>query len=257
MNHQGFEIREIESFGEIQQCIELQRVTWGMPDVDITPSRLFVIARHGGTPPLGAFALDGRLLGFLHTLSASFEGTPAYYSHMLAVEPTERDKGIGRALKLEQRLRALKSGIPLVVWTFDPLQSRNAHFNINRLGVVVRRYYENFYGAEHASVFDAGIGSDRLFAEWWVGSSRVERLVSGGRNEFEASGMVEIPSDINSIKGRSKDEAAAWRSKARNDIQEQLGFGRYVRGFVFDRERGISRYLFSDLTGLAHETGTN
>lgn len=241
----AFEIREIEGFDEIEECIALQRATWAMPDVDLTPARLFVVARHAGTPPIGAFGPDGRLLGFLHTLTAIYAGAPAFYSHMLAVDERHRDSGVGYALKLEQRRRALEAGVALVVWTFDPLQSRNAHFNINKLGVVVRRYVENFYGENHASVFDAGVGSDRLFAEWWVGSDRVRRVV-GGERPFAADveDMVEIPSDFSTIKRASLTEAVAWRQQTRRRFQRCLGRGLVATGLTRDGAAGLSHYRF-------------
>jgi predicted GNAT superfamily acetyltransferase len=242
-----FEIREIERFDEIEKCMDLQRRTWSMPDVDLTPPRLFVVARHAGTPALGAFRLDGGLVGFLHTLPARFAGIEAFYSHMLAVDEGLRDAGIGYALKLEQRRRALAMGVRLVVWTFDPLQSRNAHFNINKLGVVVRRYEENFYGEHHASVFDAGIGSDRVFAEWWVGSDRVERALAGDRVAAAgAPAVVEIPSDFNAVKRSSHEEALLWRLRTRERFQSCLSRGLGVVGLVRDPAAARSRYTFAD-----------
>ena len=248
-----FEIREIASFADIGQCVELQRSTWGMPEIDITPARLFVTARWAGTPPLGAFDASGRVVGFLHTIPARFGGTPSFYSHMLAVDERLRDTGIGFALKLEQRRRALADGVPLVVWTFDPLQSRNAHFNINKLGVVVRRYVENFYGEQHASVFDAGIGSDRVFAEWWVGSDRVERVLAGERRA--ATGLepfVEIPSDFAAIKRTGLEQALIWRLRTREQFQSRLSRDLAADGFVRDAESGTSRYIFEAAEAVAH-----
>jgi predicted GNAT superfamily acetyltransferase len=241
----AFEIREIDGFDDIERCIELQRATWAMPDVDLTPARLFVVARHAGTPPLGAFGPDGRLLGFLHTLSARYEGMPAFYSHMLAVDERDRDAGVGHALKLEQRRRALEAGVGLVVWTFDPLQSRNAHLNINKLGVVVRRYVENFYGENHASVFDAGIGSDRVFAEWWVGSERVRRALDGDAQVPDAAEAVEIPSDFNAVRRASLDDAVAWRERTRRSFQACLARGLVATALTRDGEAGTSSYRFT------------
>jgi predicted GNAT superfamily acetyltransferase len=250
----GYEIRDVTSFGDIEQCMRLQRTTWGLPDADITPSRLFIIARWAGTPPIGAFDADGRLVGFLHTIPARFAGTASYYSHMLAVDETLRDTGIGYALKLEQRRRAIADGVPLVVWTFDPLQSRNAHFNINKLGCVVRRYVENFYGEEHASVFDAGIGSDRVFAEWWVGSAHVERVIAGQR--ASATGLepfVEIPSDFTAIKRADHEQALLWRLRAREQFQSRLSRGLVAVALERHADAGRSRYIFEQGEAVENE----
>lgn len=247
-----YEIREVRDFADIEACVELQRATWGMPDVDVTPSRLFVVARYAGTPPIGAYDARGSLVAFLHTLPSRFGGVHSYYSHMLAVDERLRDGGVGHALKLEQRRRALADGVPLVVWTFDPLQSRNAHFNIiNKLGVVVRRYVENFYGEHHASVFDAGIGSDRVFAEWWVGSERVARVLAGGRPA--TSGLepyVEIPRDVNAVKRDDPHEALVWRLRSRERFQSRLSRGLGVFAFVNDPSSPTSRYVFGDVSDV-------
>jgi predicted GNAT superfamily acetyltransferase len=241
------ELREIATFAEIGACVELQKRTWGMPDIDVTPSRLFVIARHTGTPPVGAFDARGNLVGFVHTIRAHFEGTSAFYSHMLAVEEGWRDKGVGRALKLAQRARALEQGVELIVWTFDPLQSRNAHFNLNKLGAVVRRYVPNFYGEEHSSVFDAGIGSDRVFAEWWVRSSKVEEALRGER--FRPPGRfseVEIPANIDDVKRSDREAALLARLRTREQFQSRLSRG--MAAVALDHVRGAetSRYVFVD-----------
>jgi predicted GNAT superfamily acetyltransferase len=242
-----FEVREIRTFPEIEACIGLQKRTWGMPDIDLTPSRLFVIARHTGTPPVGAFDARGELVGFVHTLRAQFEGTDAFYSHMLAVEEAWRDHGVGHALKLAQRERALALGVGLIVWTFDPLQSRNAHFNLNKLGAVVRRYEPNFYGESHNSVFDAGIGSDRVFAEWWVRSHKVESALRGERfvpigNHTE----VEIPATIDEIKRSDREAALLARLRTRERFQSRLSRGMVAAALEHDPGAVVSRYLFVD-----------
>lgn len=242
----AFELRPIHSQRDIDQCVVLQRNTWGMPDVDITPARLFIVARWAGTTPIGAFDEHGRLLGFVHTLLAQHEGTPAYYSHMLAVDESLRDSGIGYRLKLAQREQALSQGIPLVVWTFDPLQSRNAHFNLNKLGAVVRGYVVNFYGEKHASVFDAGIGSDRVFAEWWVGSRRVARALEGGPPMPDTSlETLEIPSEFGAVKRDDHQGALLWRLQTREAFQSRLSRGLVAVGLDRDRESGRSRYRFA------------
>lgn len=249
-----FVIREIETFDDIEACIELQRTTWGLPDVDLTPARLFVMARWTGTPPIGAFDATGRLLGFLHMLPSRFGGTPSYYSHMLAVAESHRDLGVGYALKLEQRRRALADNVSLVVWTFDPLQSRNAHFNINKLGAVVRRYVVNFYGERHASVFDAGIGSDRVFAEWRVGSDRVRRALDGERRHgLDDLPYVEIPTDFASVKRADVEGAVRWRHRSRAEFQKRLGDGLVAIAIERDDARGTSRYIFEREEDHANE----
>ncbi len=251
-----YSLRDVTTIADIDQCIELQRETWGMPDVDITPARLFIIARWAGISPIGAFDSAGRLLGFVHTLRAMYDGRAAYYSHMLAVDAALRDSGIGYRLKLAQRQRALAEGVELIVWTFDPLQSRNAHLNINKLGAIVRRYEENFYGEAHASVFDAGIGSDRVFAEWWVASPRVERAVSGGVPAPEsAHPVIEVPDDINALKQVDQTVSREWRLRTREAFQRVLAEGHTIVGLRRDAAAGLSRYLAVDKEHAADALG--
>lgn len=241
-----FELRTIESHDDIAQCVALQRATWKMPDVDITPARLFIIARYSCAPPIGAFDSGGQLLGFVHTLLSHHAGVNAFYSHMLAVDESQRDAGIGYRLKLAQRERALAAGVPLVVWTYDPLQSRNAHFNLNKLGAIVRRYVVNFYGEDHASVFDSGIGSDRVFAEWWVGSRRVARALAGETPVPEPNlDAVEIPSQFTAVKQSDQHRAMLWRLQVREAFQSRLSRGLAVVGLERDAGSGLSRYRFA------------
>lgn len=252
---EAFEIREITSFADIDKCLDLQRATWGMPDLEVTGSHLFVIARHAGTPALGAFDRSGELVGFLHTLLANFDGTPAYYSHMLAVREGSRNHGVGYALKLAQRDRAMRDNVPLVVWTYDPLQSRNAHFNLNKLGAIVRRYTPNFYGEQNKTVFDAGIGSDRVFAEWWVRSEKVERALAGSRYRpaLVTTGL-EIPADINVVKATDDRAALLWRLHTRERFVSRLSRGLVAVGLEHAPGDDLSRYVFADAreVGLAH-----
>jgi predicted GNAT superfamily acetyltransferase len=241
------ELREITNFADIHACLRLQKETWGMPDIDVTGAKFFVIAKHAGVPAVGAFDASGRLVGYLFTFLGRYQGTFAYYSHQLAIAKDWQDRGVGRHLKLAQRERAMRDGIDLVVWTFDPLQSRNAHFNLNKLGAVVRTYVVNFYGEQNRTVFDSGIGSDRVFAEWWVKSSRAEAALRGEafRPAF-ATASLEIPSDVNAIKERDERAALLWRLHTRERFQSRLSRGLVAVSLEYDRETDRSRYIFAD-----------
>ena len=150
-------IRELTTPGEFEACIDLQRDGFGWSDVELMPMRFFVVSRHIGGLVLGAFESD-TLVGFLSAIPGVRKGIPYWHSHMLAVRKDRRDSGIGFQLKQVQKERGLQQGIRLIEWTFDPLASRNAYLNIEKLGVIVRRYYPAFYGGD----------SDRLIAEWWL-----------------------------------------------------------------------------------------
>src|SRR5215813_11388687 len=177
-----YTIRQCETLEEFEACLQMQRGVWEYSDLDVTPLRLYVIARYSGGFTLGAFDQSNRLLGMAHALPAFDEKLrPYYYSQMLAVEPRLQNAGIGVKLKLAQRDHAVKTGVPLMTWTFDPLQSRNAYLNIVKLGGVVRTYYPNYYGNKSTSAFHRGLDTDRLFVEWWTRSDRVADALAGKR----------------------------------------------------------------------------
>ena len=242
MSEPDVTIRECVSTEDFQQCIGLERAVWKDDDLGIMPIRLYMISKACNAPTIGAFESSGRLVGFVHTMIALMDSHHVYHSHLAAVREDLRHKDIGYKMKLAQRQHAVKAGVPLIVWTFDPLQSRNAHLNINKLGAVIRRYEVNYYGEGLSTVFDSEVPSDRIFAEWWVSSPHVESILAGNRPQVEVSvESVLVPEDINSIRARSVEEHLKWRLRVREDFQRKLVDGLIVRGF--ERESGTSRYL--------------
>ncbi len=238
-------IRNCSTFEDFSACIDLQRIVWQFNDLDITPLRSFIIARRGGGFTLGAFDESGKLLGFAHALPAFDEKLkPYFYSQMLAVEPSLQNAGIGVKLKLAQREHALKTGLPLIMWTFDPIQSRNAYLNIVKLGGVARKYIVNYYGNQSTSALHRGLDTDRLFVEWWVGSQHVVKTLAGKRRSDSPEAVVEVPRDIGAIKKRGMEEARAWQLRIRSEFQKCLSEGLYCAGFETDLGGGNSRYLF-------------
>ncbi|MGH9843371.1 MAG: GNAT family N-acetyltransferase, partial [Blastocatellia bacterium] len=241
----SYTIRECTTFEEFAACIEMQRIVWEFEDLDVTPPRSFIVTRKGGGFTYGAFDEAGRMIGFSLALPAFDEKLrPYYYSQMLAVLPEYRDAGVGRKLKLAQRDHALRTGLPLITWTFDPLQSRNAHLNIVKLGCVVRKYFVNYYGHGSSSALHRGLDTDRLFPEWWVRSERVADALVGKRRADQPEAIVEIPRDIDSIKQRGLAEAQRWQLQIRQSFQQYLAEGLYCAGFEADPRGGNSRYLF-------------
>ena len=235
-------IRECVSIEDFQQCVELERAVWKDADIGIMPIRLYMISGTCNAPTIGAFESSGRLVGFVHTMIALIDKRVVYHSHLAAVVEGLRHQDIGFRMKLAQREHAIKSGVSLVIWTFDPLQSRNAHLNINKLGAIIRRYEVNYYGEGLSSVFDAQVPSDRVFAEWWVSSPHVESVLAGNRPlPDEAVESVVIPEDINEVRARSVAEHRRWRLHVREDFKNKLADGLIARGF--EREGGTSRYL--------------
>jgi predicted GNAT superfamily acetyltransferase len=242
MSEPAVTIRECASVEDFQQCIDLERAVWKDDDIGIMPIRLYMISRACNAPTIGAFESSGRLLGFVHTMIAQIDGHIAYHSHLAAVLEDMRHKDIGFRMKLAQRRHAIENGVSLIFWTFDPLQSRNAHLNINKLGAIVRRYEVNYYGEGLSTVFDSEVPSDRIFAEWWVSSPHVESVLGGNRPRIEGEAeAVLIPEDINSLRAQSVEELLKWRLRVREDFSAKVGMGLIARGF--ERLDGTSKYL--------------
>lgn len=235
-------IRECVSVEDFQQCIELERAVWKDDDIGIMPIRLYMISKACNAPTVGAFESSGRLVGFVHTMIALMDNHVVFHSHLAAVAEDLRHQDIGFKMKLAQRQHAIKAGVSLIKWTFDPLQSRNAHLNINKLGAIIRRYEVNYYGEGLSTVFDSEVPSDRVFAEWWVSSAHVESALAGNRPRAEDTvESVLIPEDINDVRQGSIEDHRRWRLRVREEFQSKLAGGFIVRGF--ERVGGASRYL--------------
>jgi predicted GNAT superfamily acetyltransferase len=221
-------IRACHTIGEFQQMVELEFAVWSFIDRDVVPSQMYIVASKIGGQVLGAF-LEETMVGFVLAYPGIRDGMPYLHSHMAAVLPEFRDLGIGRRLKLAQREDALSRGISLIEWTFDPLQTRNAYFNICRLGVVARRYIPDAYGST-TSPLHAGLPTDRLVAEWHLESERVVGVLSGEKALLGATcERVEI-----AIDGASTERIAEIQTGARQHFQALFAAGYVVTGF----ERG-------------------
>ena len=169
-------IRHLHSLDDFHRCVQIAREVWADAELDTEPHVTYVIADHTGGQVLGAF--DGaQMVGFTKAFVGLHDKTPYLHSHMAAVLPTHRDRRIGRQLKLAQREDALRRGMRLIEWTFDPLETKNAHFNINRLGAISRRYIPNFYGIT-TSPLHRGMPTDRLLVEWHLDSPRVVAAIN-------------------------------------------------------------------------------
>ena len=226
-------IRPIDDVAQMRAVEELQKEVWGIPDLEVVPLTQLVAAREAGGTLIGAF--DGKdLIGFVYGFPSFEYGQAAHHSHMLAVKAAYRNLDLGRQLKLAQREQVMSQGIRLMTWTFDPLQSLNAHFNFNKLGVVADRYLPDFYGADAAS-FLHQTGTDRLWVLWRLASEpKPLRAVEGDIS-------IEIPGDINSLQQQEPRTALKWREETRAAFTEAIGAGYKVVGFV--RENRIGKYL--------------
>lgn len=187
-------VRPCEGLDEFRACVALQREIWGEADLEIVPDTIFVVAEHTGGQILGAF--DGeRLIGFTLSMPGLRNGAAYLHSHMTGVLAEYRDRRVGRMLKLFQRDEALSRGVRLIEWTFDPLEMRNAHFNLNRLGAIARRYVPNLYGIT-SSPLHRGLATDRLVAEWYLDSPRALAALNGELPNPALSDSIEIPASL-------------------------------------------------------------
>lgn len=209
-------------------AVALQKAIWGFEDIELLPVRLFVVATKIGGQVFGAYAGD-KMVGFSLAIPGIKPGVRAYlHSHMVGVAQDYRDYGVGRMLKLRQRDEALSRGLDLMEWTFDPLEIKNAYFNIERLGAVVRRFVRNQYGMT-TSHLHRGLPTDRCTAEWWIDSDRVKNVLAGEtvpRSTVQA--RISVPLDLKL--------AHAEQARVSDQFSEYFERGLAVTGF----ERGSS-----------------
>src|SRR5215831_1316629 len=168
----SYKIELLTNVALLRQCLEIQRRAWGFSDEDLLPIRLLVVCGKIGGHVFGALDANGRVLGFLNAFPGLRDGQVYFHSQMMGVLPEYQNLGIGRQLKLAQRAEALRQGVSRIEWTFDPLEVRNAYFNIESLGAICRRFYVDTYGTT-SSQLQAGLPTDRLVAEWHLDSARV------------------------------------------------------------------------------------
>ena len=240
-------IRECTTIEEFDGCLSLQREAFGLPDLELSPRRHLIVSRQAGGWTLGAFVAE-RMVGFVHHLAAVRGHEIFGYSHMMAVAKDYQNKGVGARLKWAQRARALAEGRKLIKWTWDPMQARNAHFNLNRLGVVVDAYAENYYGIDYSA--DSSIKekldlpSDRLFATWNLDSDRVHALASGDAAPFEGKPIVTvaIPAQWSALVKSEPQRALAEQARVREAFKKALDQGLICARFERGDEQ--SRYLF-------------
>ncbi len=212
------QIRKCTTLPDFRRCVEIQKAVWNESDLETEPYTTFVVAGQTGGQVLGAF--DGPVMvGFTMALVGFHDNAPYLHSHMTAVLAEYRNRKIGRALKLFQREEALSRDIRRIEWTFDPLETRNAHFNLNRLGAIVRTYIPNFYGIT-SSPLHRNLPTDRLLAEWHLDSPLVVSAINNlTPDPTEAPATIHIPkldpteSSTASIQSRIRSEFQSWFSK--------------------------------------------
>lgn len=234
----AIEIRQLERREEFDAVVKLQRDIWGFEDVELLPLRLFVVASKIGGQVLGAYA-GAKMVAFCLCIPGLKAGTKPYlHSHMLGVSPEYRNTGLGKALKLKQREYALSAGVDLIEWTFDPLEIKNAFFNIERLGAIVRRYVHNQYGTT-TSHLHGGLPTDRLVPEWWIRSRRVEAAAQGqpvAHSSTEA--RISVPIEISELRLNKGKRAREIQTETGEQFDRCFREGLAVIGFETSVESG-------------------
>ncbi|HSG07926.1 MAG TPA: hypothetical protein VLA36_06200 [Longimicrobiales bacterium] len=270
----SYDIRPFRTIKEFQDCVALQEETWGHGFSERVAPAILKVAQILGGVSAGAYDAGGSLVGFVFGMTGVRDGEVVHWSDMLAVRRGLRDTGLGTRLKAYQREALLERGVTKMFWTFDPLQSRNAHLNFSKLGIIVREYARDMYG-QTDSPLHRGIGTDRFIALWLMDSERVARRMAGedrgpAESEVEAvpvalaekSGgsappepgdpdltldalrvRVAVPTDIAEIMATSMDLAVAWREATRSALTHYLARGCEVREFV--RGQRTCHYLLT------------
>lgn len=249
MNAGSLLIRNCQGLDELCACVALQKEVWGFADIELVPLRMFVVAGKIGGQVIGAFE-NSELVGFALAVPGVRDQHAYLYSHMLAVRQQCRNTGLGRRLKLAQRDDALSRGFDLMEWTFDPLEIKNSYFNLERLGAVARRYNVNQYGIT-SSPLQGGLPTDRLVAEWWLKSKRVQHLLTTGKNpEFVAVKTISVLAQIYEWKAEAatRNQALQIQERNRDEFQKAFANGLAVLGYRRDLQ-GNGEFLLgsSDL----------
>lgn len=240
------EIRECTTIDELSGCVKLQHDVFALPDIEISPVRHLIVTKNAGGFTLGAFS-DGELVGFVLSVPAFLRGRRAFYSHMTAVRQDFQGYGIGASLKWAQRERSLAEDVKYIKWTFEPVKARNAYFNLEKLGAIVRDYAPNFYGTDYSTAADSGekigLSSDRLFAEWDLGSEKVAALATGS-DFVECRPIVReitIPPDWYGLVRADPKGAVTEQVRIKYEFEDAFSNGLIARGF--ERDAAAPKYL--------------
>ena len=269
---EGITLRPFESLEDYHACVRFQEATWGEGFSERVPVAILKVSQILGGVAAGAYDDEGELLGFVYGMTGLRSGKVVHWSDMLAVRPELRGSGLGMLLKAYQRKLVMERGVTTMFWTFDPLEARNAHLNLNKLGAVADEYVRDMYG-QTDSPLHAGIGTDRFVPRWQLDAPAVVARFDGGPVDrgperprgAEGRGLgaamvgafarpvdpvtdletplvrVAVPESIQDIKGESLDAAVEWREATRAVFEAYIGRGYVARALL--RHAGYSDYL--------------
>jgi predicted GNAT superfamily acetyltransferase len=235
MSGDNIQLRNCTEVEEFHACVALQKEVWGFDDIDLVPLRIFSLGPKIGGQAIGAW--DGEtLVGYAFSIPGMRNGHAYLHSHMLAVKAEYRNSGVGRRLKLFQREDAITHGYELIEWTFDPLEIKNAYLNLERLGAIVRRYNVNQYGVSSSPLWGC-LPTDRLVAEWWLKSKRVESLLATGElPPFTEEMRIEVPAEIYEWKAKAETRQKAADVQLRNGEQFLKAFSQGLACLRYGRD---------------------
>ncbi len=242
----GITFRTCTGLAELEECVRIQQAVWRFDALETVPSDIFIVALKSGGQVIGAFE-GKRQVGFTLAFLAAHDRELYLHSHFAAVLPEYQGSGIGRSLKLAQRENALERGIRLIEWTFDPLALMNAHFNLNRLGAIVRNYIPNFYGVT-SSPLHGSIPTDRFVAEWWLDSDQARTRLRG--EEMTPEGEVRkitLPRNATELLRSNSPAAAEIQSRIRTEFLESFSAGFVATAVEFSDSQ--ASYILSKRPG--------
>jgi chorismate synthase len=256
MDSTTIEVRALTSHAEMKACVALQHAIWGEGFTDVVPASILKVAQRIGGVVVGAFDPEGSLLGFVFGLTGVERGKIVHWSDMLAVAPSARNLGLGRRLKEHQRCLVRELGASVIYWTYDPLIARNAHLNLNRLGVRVSEYAEDMYGLTD-SVLHGGVPTDRLVVAWPTHDIDIDANLAEARRASEsddclhgpvidaewierATGAailpfclrIAVPADAEQLMRDNPDAALAWRLRVRQSLRWAFASGYTIVAFA-------------------------
>lgn len=265
-------VRPARERADFDACVLLQRAVWGLEDVEITSAIQLVATTWAGGLVHLAETEAGQIVGFAYAFPGLRGGRPHLHSDMVAVLPEYQKRGVGLRLKWAQREDALGRGLDLVTWTFDPLQARNAHLNLRRLGARATEFLQNFYGVTSSSLHH-GLPTDRLVVRWELNDPRVQQRAREGdlpstvptpdlervndvrweagwpvssepRLDLEGETLLEIPPDWDVLCSAAPRVAQDWHAKVRHAFQAYFGRGYVAADFAPTEEAGRRRPFY-------------
>jgi len=229
----------------MRACVALQKEVWNFTDIELVPLRMFVVARKIGGQVIAAF--EGKeMIGFALAIPGARNRYAYLHSQMLAVRPEYRNAGLGRRMKFFQREDALERGFELIEWTFDPLEIKNAYLNIEKLGAIARRYTVDQYGIT-SSPLQGGLPTDRLIAEWWLNSKRVDAMVRNGTHPpVRPEKTIAVPAQVYQWKATAECRVRAKEIQEQNRKQFVQAFSEGLAVLGYERDcQGNGKFLLA------------